>query len=208
MKVETLPLGPLEANCYLLADGRGEAVVIDPGAEGRRVTELARRRGWRIRLILATHAHFDHVGGAAEVAAATSAPFWVPRGDAGALAETPRQARQFGLVSPAPPAPARLLDDKDEVSVGGVRLTVLAVPGHTSGEVAFLAPDGTGVFTGDLLFAGSVGRSDLPGGDGAALLRSIRERILVLPDPTPVYPGHGPATTVGRERRSNPFLVG
>lgn len=205
MAVVCLAVGPLQTDCYILADPKAnEAVIIDPGAEGKRVLDEVKRRGWKVAAVLLTHGHFDHAGATAEVARATGAPLLAPRGDEALLANAPAEGAHFGLRVPAPAAPARLVADGDTVKVGGQSLRVLAVPGHTPGHVAYLSP--AGLFCGDLLFAGSVGRTDLPGGDSAALQRSLRHKVLTLPDDTPVYPGHGPATTVGRERRSNPYL--
>jgi hydroxyacylglutathione hydrolase len=205
MAVECLAVGPLQVNCYLLADPKAnEAVIIDPGAEGGRILESAKKRGWKIVAVLLTHGHFDHAGATAEVVRASGAPLLAPRGDEALLADAPAEGARFGLSVPAPAAPTRLVADGDQLKVGGFTLRVLGAPGHTPGGVVYLSP--AGLFSGDLLFAGSVGRTDLPGGDTGALLRSLKEKVLTLPDDTRVYPGHGPATTVGRERRSNPYL--
>ncbi len=206
MAVDCLPVGPLETNCWLLADPAAKvAVVIDPGGDARRILEQVKKRGWKVAAVLLTHGHFDHAGAAAEVVKGTGAPFLVPRGDERQLAGAVAEAARFGVRVSAPPPPARLLEDGEMLAVGSYKLKVVSAPGHTQGSVVFLTP--AGIFAGDLLFAGSVGRTDLPGGNTGALLRSIRERILTLPDATPVYPGHGPSTTVGRERASNPFLA-
>jgi hydroxyacylglutathione hydrolase len=206
MALDCLPVGAMETNCWLLADpAAGEAVVIDPGGDARRILEQVARRGWKVTAVLLTHGHFDHAGAAAEVVKGTGAPFLVPRGDERQLAGAVAEAARFGVRVSAPPPPTRLLKDGETLAVGSFRLKVIFTPGHTPGSAVFFTP--AGVFAGDLLFAGSVGRTDLPGGDMGALLRSIRERILTLTDATPVYPGHGPSTTVGRERAGNPFLA-
>jgi len=206
MAVESLAVGPLQTNCYLVADpGAKEAVVIDPGADAPRILDLVRRRGWKVVAVLLTHGHFDHVGATAEVVRATGAPLVAPRGDERLLGRAPAEGARFGLSVPPAALPDRLVGDGDSVKVGGASLRVLGVPGHTPGGMAYLCP--AGLFAGDLLFAGSVGRTDLPGGDSGALSRSLFAKVLPLPDKTPVYPGHGPATTVGRERRSNPWLA-
>jgi len=204
---EHLAVGPLQANCYILGDEEtGEAVVIDPGDEGDAILSLLRRRSWKVKAVLNTHAHFDHTGGNATLVRETGAPLMVPGDEDADLAQAHLAADHFGLESePSPPAD-RLLYDGDEIAVGREKIRVLSTPGHSRGGVTFLTS--LGVFPGDALFDGSIGRSDLPGGDYETLIDSIKKKILSLPDDTLVYPGHGPATTVGRERASNPYLQG
>ena len=205
--LESLAVGPLQANCYILGNGEsGEAVVIDPGDDGEAILALIQRRSWRVVAILNTHAHFDHTGGNAFLVLETGALLMVPGVEASDLPRAHLAANIYGLESqPSPPAD-RLLYEGDEIPVGEEKIRVLSTPGHTAGGVSFLTS--IGVFTGDALFAGSIGRSDLPGGNHHTLIDSIREKILTLSDETVVYPGHGPATTVGRERAANPFLQG
>ncbi len=205
--VEHLVVGPLQSNCYIVGDEvSGEAVVIDPGGDGEMILAAVKRRPWTVKAVLNTHAHFDHIAANAVVVKGTGAPLMAPRGDAPYMAKAHVSARVYGLVVAASPDPDRLIDDGDVIRIGDEEIRVLSTPGHTLGGVTFVTS--AGVFSGDTLFAGSIGRTDLPGGDYHRLLRSIKERILELPDETPVYPGHGPSTNVGREKTLNPFLTG
>lgn len=207
MKLEHLLVGPLQSNCFILGDEKtGEAVVIDPGGDGALITDRIKSRPWNVIAILVTHAHFDHVGANADIVEATGAPLMVPRPCVALLDQAAEQAGMYGLEVKPSPRPDRLLDDGDTVTVGGETIEVISTPGHSPGGVTFRTS--IGIFPGDALFAGSIGRTDFPGSDFSTLIRSIKERILVLPDDTHVYPGHGPETTVGRERRHNPFLQG
>jgi hydroxyacylglutathione hydrolase len=205
--VLTLPNGAFAENAYILADrDAGAAVLIDPGEEA----ELFLRRLATERLTLAavwlTHAHVDHILGVGRVLQAHAVPLHLHPADRFLYDRLPEQAAAFGLAAPPPPSPDHALADGQRLTVGGLTLEVLHVPGHTPGHVAFV---GHGLaLVGDVLFAGSIGRTDLPGGDTGTLLASIRERLLPLPDETIVYPGHGPGTTIGQERRTNPFVTG
>ncbi len=190
MDVENLTVGPLAANCYILSSG-GKAVIIDPGAEPGVILKAV--NGTEIAAILITHGHSDHVDAVDEVAARTDAPFMAPAGDIRLLE---------GRVNVRP---GRLLNDGDRLDFGVFSLAVIATPGHTPGSSCFFYPGV--IFSGDTLFAGGVGRTDLPGGSADALFDSIRERIFALPDDTVVQPGHGVQTTVAREKRSNPFFA-
>ena len=190
MEVKSFTVGPLAANCYVVSAG-GDAVVVDPGAEAARIIKAVGDR--RVAAILATHGHSDHIGAVKELAVATGAPFMVPAGDL-ALAE-----KYVGAQAAVP------LNDGDRLDFGDISLKVIATPGHTPGSSCFYAPGL--LFSGDTLFAGGVGRTDLPGGSSDALFSSIRERIFTLAGDTVVYPGHGERTTVARERESNPFFT-
>jgi glyoxylase-like metal-dependent hydrolase (beta-lactamase superfamily II) len=208
MIVETLQLGPVGTNGFVVADdGTGEAAVIDPGGDAPRVLAALDRRRLRPVAVVATHAHFDHVGAVRDLVGVTGAPFLVGEHERPALEVAAERAMLlFGIAIPPPPPPDRLLRDGDVLALGGLRFTVVHTPGHSPGHICLI---GEGVaFVGDVVFPGSIGRTDLPGGDLDALLRSIATHILPLPDETVLYSGHGPATTVGRERRTNPFLVG
>lgn len=206
--LETLVVGPLAVNCYLFGDpDTDQALLIDPGEEAALILEAVREGGWKVGQVVLTHAHFDHVLAASEVISSLGASFGIPAGEEEMLRRVPETVRMWmGGEVQLPPEPDHLLKDGDVITVGSLRLSVAATPGHSPGGICLLA-DGI-AFVGDTLFAGSIGRTDLPGGDYDRLIGSIRERLLCLPDDTTVYPGHGPATTIGQERRSNPFLTG
>ena len=207
LAVVPLPNGQFMENCYVVADAeQGDAVLIDPGEEAERFLEVIADRGWRLTAIWLTHAHVDHIMGVAAVRARHRVPTWLHPLDRPLYDALPQQAAWMGLSLQAPPAPTDDLTVGVPMRVGGLVFDVRHVPGHSPGSVAFI---GHGVaFVGDVLFSGSVGRTDLPGGDGSALLASIRRELLSLPDSTVVYSGHGPTTTIGAERETNPFLTG
>ncbi|HLJ61282.1 MAG TPA: MBL fold metallo-hydrolase [bacterium] len=208
MILEGFPVGPVQANCYLFGDDAvGELFVIDPGDEPERILAAVRRHGGRVAAIVNTHGHFDHVMAVEAVRRATGAPFWIHEAERQVLAEGPARAKEiFGVDVPPSPAVDRWLKDGELLRVGSLGLTVRHTPGHSPGGVCLL---GEGLaFVGDTLFAGSIGRTDLPGASTEALLESIARVLLPLPDDTICYPGHGPETTIGEERRSNPFLQG
>ena len=208
MSVETLQLGPVGTNCFIVGDEvTGRAAVVDPGDDAARVLAALRRLGLTAELIVLTHAHFDHVGGVRGLKEATGAQVAVGEVEAPFLeAAAAHAAAMFGIRIEPPPAPDRLLREGDAVMLGGRSYRVVHTPGHSPGHICLLG-DGN-AFVGDVVFQGSIGRTDLPGGDHDTLLRSIARHLLPLPDDTVLYNGHGPATTVGRERRTNPFLVG
>ncbi len=205
MLVEALTVGPLQVNCYLVAcEKTRTAAVIDPGEEGARILEAINRAGLRLQSIINTHGHFDHIGANSFLVEKTGAELLIHRDDAPLLARAREHAAHFGLTAVPSPAPTRLLQGGEVLSVGDIALQVFFTPGHSPGGICLLAEDH--LFVGDVLFAGSVGRTDLPGGDHDRLLQSIREQLLILPDATVVHPGHGPDTTIGRERRTNPYV--
>jgi glyoxylase-like metal-dependent hydrolase (beta-lactamase superfamily II) len=202
VKIETFVVGALQNNCYLIADKvSGRAAIVDPGLESEPVLEAVRAAGLELDSIILTHAHFDHVAGCGLF---PGVPIIMHPDDLSLVERAPETARLFGYAVEPPPPPSRLVREGDRIAVGGVQIQVLETPGHTPGGISLLA--GEGVFVGDTLFAGSIGRTDLAGGSYETLLRSIRAKLLPLPDSTAVYPGHGPATTIGEERRDNPFL--
>ena len=204
--LEHLMVGPLQSNCFIVGDEEsGEAVIIDPGGDGDMILNTISRKPWKVTAILNTHAHFDHIAGNAVVKKGTGAPLMAPRGDSSFMAQAHMSARMYGLEVDSSPEPDRLLDDGDSIDLGDEKIKVISTPGHTPGGATFVTS--IGIFPGDSIFAGSIGRTDLPGGDYDTLISSIKARILSLDDDTPVYPGHGPETTVGRERAHNPFLV-
>lgn len=208
MIIETLSLGPIGTNGFIVGDqASGRAAIIDPGGDAPVVLEVLHRLGLQPDAVVVTHAHFDHIGGVRALVEATGAPFLIGEAELPVLQVAPERALlTFGVHVPAPPAPDRLLKEGDVLTLGGAPFRVVHTPGHSPGHICLL---GEGVaFVGDVVFQGGIGRTDLPGGDYETLMRSIARHILTLPDETVLYNGHGPATTVGRERRSNPFLVG
>lgn len=202
MKIKTFHLTPFMMNCYVVADG-DEAIVIDPGEAAPALLDCL--AGYRVKMIVNTHCHCDHAGGNAGVKAATGAPLACHPADIPLLEAIEQQGMMFGVHFPPSPPPDQLLSAGDTVTVGGLSFEVRHAPGHAPGHIV-LAGGGV-VFAGDVLFAGSIGRTDLPGGSYAQLIDSIHKQLLTLPDETVVHSGHGPATTIGVERNSNPFLV-
>jgi hydroxyacylglutathione hydrolase len=202
LAVDSFVMGPFGSNCYVVRAERGaqEAVVIDPGDDPTPLRLELARLGARTAGILVTHTDVDHIGGVAALADGTGAEVWAPAGEVEAL----RTGTTRGGLRVAPHDPAHTVSGGDEITVGGVTFDVVDVPGHSAGHVAF-HHDGE-LFAGDLLFAGSVGRVDLEGGDWDTLLASVRALLDRFPADTVVYPGHGPATTLGRELQTNPFL--
>ena len=206
LQIIPIPNGLFEENCYLLGEaGRSDVVIVDPGEEADRFLEEARSRKLSIAEIWLTHAHIDHIMGVDAVKRATGAPVFLHPDDRPIYDGLVEQGRLFGFeVAPAQP-PDRTLHHGQRLTLGSVDIEVRHVPGHSPGHVVFVAPGA--VLGGDVLFQGSIGRTDLMGGDLPTLLAGIREHLFSLPDDTIVYPGHGPATTIGRERASNPFLL-
>ncbi len=201
MEIQTFELTPFMTHCYVVSDG-GEALVIDPGEGAPELLEVL--SGLRVTKIVNTHCHLDHSSGNAAVKAATGAPLAIHSGDLPLLRSLPQQGMMFGVPCEASPEPDEFLVEGDVVRVGSLEFRVVHVPGHSPGHIALLT-DGVAI-VGDVLFAGSIGRTDLPGGDSAELIHSIRTKLLTLPDDTTVYSGHGPETTIGEERMYNPFL--
>jgi hydroxyacylglutathione hydrolase len=199
-------VGPFAANSYIAACSRtGEAVLVDPGGDVARVLGLL-EPGQRVVRIFVTHGHIDHVAGGAEAKAATGAPLQIHAADEAWLEALPRQAEMFGFEPVRPPAVDHHHEDGEAFRVGDLEARVLHTPGHSLGSCCLWFPEPKVLFTGDTLFSGSVGRTDLPGGDVDALFRSIREKLFTLGDEGRFYPGHGPAGVVGDERRANPFV--
>jgi hydroxyacylglutathione hydrolase len=203
-----LPLGPLQTNCYLLAcNETKKAVVIDPAWDGRLIYDKAASEGLTIEHILLTHSHFDHVGGLAELKELSSAPISIHPDAVPMLENAVTAARLWQFTIPEPPPADRMLVDGDLINVGNLVLEVLFTPGHAPGHVCFYLESEGVLFDGDVLFHQGIGRTDLPGGDYKILMDSINGRLLSLDDEVIVLSGHGPATTIGQERNSNPFLV-
>ncbi|HYA88030.1 MAG TPA: MBL fold metallo-hydrolase [Nitrospirota bacterium] len=205
MLLMRLVVGPLQVNCFILADEKTlDAVVIDPGDDAEDILKIIRDKRLKVRYVVDTHAHFDHVGANKAIKDATGALLLLHEADAAALASVSKQSSAFGMVTVSSPPADKYVKHGDVITAGEVALKVLHTPGHTPGGISLLEQGM--VFTGDALFAGSIGRTDFPGGDLTTLLRSIKTNLMTLPDDTKVFSGHGPASTIGDERRDNPFL--
>lgn len=206
---EIFPVGPLQCNCSVIGDeSTHEAIVIDPGDNIEKVLETARKHGLTVKQIVVTHAHIDHVGGATKLKQATGAPILMNQNDAALLKMLDMQAAWIGVAPPGTVAIDHAIGDADRVQAGGVSASVLHTPGHTEGSICLYFEAENKLIAGDTLFAGSIGRTDLPGGSYKKIMRSLHDRVLALPDETIVIPGHGEMTTIGAERASNPFLIG
>ena len=207
MILETFPVGPLRCNCTILGDEvTHEAVVVDPGDNIPEILSRLHKHGLTLRQIVITHAHIDHVGGAVLLKKATGAPVFLNQHDLGLLGAMEIQAGWLGVPTPEVASPDASADDGLTVGLATLRAEVIHTPGHTPGSICLLFRQQHLLLAGDTLFAGSIGRTDLPGGDGPQILRSLRDRLMVLPETTRVLPGHGPDTTIGEEKQSNPFL--
>jgi hydroxyacylglutathione hydrolase len=207
LEVVALPNGQLAQNCYLVADRRTrDAVIIDPGEESAMFLAELDTRAWTLRAVWLTHAHIDHIVGVAAVQRATGAPIHLHPLDRPIYDALPQFGGWIGLELDPPPAPNVELHPGAKLRVGDFGFEVRFTPGHSPGSVSFVGPGM--VFSGDVLFNGSIGRTDLPGADFATLMNSIQTQLLSLPDSTVVYSGHGPDTTIGIERLTNPFLTG
>jgi glyoxylase-like metal-dependent hydrolase (beta-lactamase superfamily II) len=204
--VDQLVVGPFQENTFLLrgADS-SEVIIIDPGDEAERIAQVLDNHSWQPVAIVNTHGHLDHVGAIQPLKIRYDIPFYMHPGDRFILANAPESARRFGVPEPSVPDVDHELSDHAILNLAGLELNVIHTPGHTPGGVS-LAVDGR-LFAGDTLFAGSVGRTDLPGGNTSILIKSLLERLMALPDETIVHCGHGPDTQIGHERLTNPYLV-
>ena len=209
MILEMLTVGPFQENCYVIGDeATGEGALIDPGDEATRIALAVERTNLEIGWIIITHAHIDHVGAVAALVDEYACPVLMHAEAEPMLGQLPTQAMMMGLRFGKVPAVDRHIEDDEVLEVGGLELKALYTPGHAPGHLAFYLESEGLVLSGDALFAGGVGRTDLFGGDMKLLLRSIDERLMTLPDETRVLPGHGPETTIGEEQAHNPFLGG
>jgi len=209
LQYEILPVTHFAQNCTLLwCDETRQAALVDPGGEAQRLLARVAAKGLELSQIWLTHGHLDHVGAAAAVAAASGAAIIGPhRDDQFLLDSLPQQSQMFGFPFTAPLTPSRWLTVEDTLILGNETLTIRHCPGHTPGHLVFYHDASALLIVGDVLFAGSIGRTDFPRGNHADLLNSIRTQLWPLADEVKVLPGHGPATTIGRERRTNPFLM-
>jgi glyoxylase-like metal-dependent hydrolase (beta-lactamase superfamily II) len=203
LEVQTIPVGPFQANCFLARSG-GDAVVVDPGAEPDRIISTLEAWDAAPHAIVLTHAHVDHVGGVAGLVGRYACPVYLHPDDLPLYERAAEHGAMFGVRVEAPPPPDHGLEHGQILGFGAVEFEVRHAPGHSPGGVVLVTE--SEAFVGDCVFAGSIGRTDLPGGDTATLLRSIREQILTLPPATTLYSGHGPATSVETEAESNPFV--
>jgi len=205
---EIFPVGPLQCNCSIIGDEKThEAMVIDPGDDINDVLDLIRKHNLQVKQIVITHAHIDHIGGAMKLRAATGAPILLNQNDYALLKMLDVQATWIGVPSPGKVEIDRSVTTGEKVSAGTHTAEVLHTPGHTEGSICLYFAAEQKLIAGDTLFAGSIGRTDLPGGSMQKIIRSLHDTVLALPDETVVVPGHGELTTIGEERESNPFLV-
>ena len=205
MIIKTLAVGPIQANCFILGwEDTLEAVVIDPGEEGDRILQTVADSNLIVKYIINTHGHMDHVSANKRINEVTGAPIFIHALDAPMLDQVADSAAAWGLKADNSPAPDRELQDGDEIAFGKITLTVLHTPGHTLGGISLYAKDD--VFVGDTLFAGSIGRTDFPGGSFETIKESIQQKLFKLGDDVRVHTGHGSTTTIGQEKRHNPFV--
>ncbi|HLW88799.1 MAG TPA: MBL fold metallo-hydrolase [Terriglobales bacterium] len=204
---EIFPVGPLQCNCSVIGDETThEAMVIDPGDDIENVLAIIQRHKLQVKQIVITHAHIDHIGGAMKLRAATGAPILLNQNDQAQLKILDMQAAWCGMAAPGKVEIDQTIGTADTVKAGSLTADVIHTPGHTEGSVCLYFPAEKKLIAGDTLFAGSIGRTDLPGGSMEKIISSLHEKVLALPDETVVVPGHGPLTTIGEERESNPFL--
>lgn len=207
MLIESIVVGPLGVNCFILGDRQSnEGMIVDPGADCDKILAAVSRFGLTVKYIVNTHGHFDHVGCNRPVQEKTGAELLIHEKDVPLLSQASRSAQMYGLSVEDSPAPSRFLTDGMRLELGKRSIEILHTPGHTQGGCCLLLAGQGVVITGDTLFADSVGRTDLPGGSHEQLIASIKAKLMPLPDETVVWPGHGPSSTIGRERRMNPYI--
>jgi hydroxyacylglutathione hydrolase len=201
------PVGPLQCNCSVIGDEQThEAMVIDPGDQIEGILEILRREKLELKQIVITHAHIDHVGGAMKLKAATGAPILMNQNDYALLKMLDMQAAWVGMQPPGTVQVDEAVSQGQVLKIGDISSNVIHTPGHTEGSICLYFPKERKLIAGDTLFAGSIGRTDLPGGSTEKIMRSLHTQVLALPDETEVVPGHGQLTTIGQERETNPFL--
>lgn len=210
MKIELITVGMFQSNCFIpYCEEKREAVIIDPGDEGDRILSIVEDKKLEVKYIINTHAHIDHVSALASVSKSIKAPVLMHKEDVFIYENLSYQSSMFGLEAPHGVPISRFLEDGEEILFGGLKLRVIHTPGHSPGSIALIADDEQPwvIFSGDTLFRGSIGRTDLFGGNFDQIMDSLREVFLPLPDDTVVYPGHGEPTTIGEEKLHNPFLI-
>ena len=206
MIIRSMPVGPLQANCYLVGcEQTHQAVVIDPGGDVDRILKALEKDQLTLAAIVNTHGHFDHVGGNRELKDATHADLMIHKGDAPMLSQLGQTAAAWGLRADNSPTPDRYLEDGEVLAIGNLEFSIIHTPGHSPGGICLYEKSAEALFVGDTLFAGSIGRTDLPGGDYDTLISNIQQKLFSLPDTTKVYNGHMEPTTIGKEKRFNPF---
>lgn len=204
---KVFPVGPLQCNCSIIGDEQTrDAMVIDPGDQIEDILKILKAENLILKQIVVTHAHIDHVGGAMKLKAATGAPILMNQKDEALLKMLDIQATWIGMKPPGAVQVDEAVDEGRILQVGSLNSTVIHTPGHTEGSICLYFPEQKTLIAGDTLFAGSIGRTDLPGGSYEKIMRSLHNQLMQLPDETQVVPGHGPATTIGEERETNPFL--
>ncbi|GAB4415897.1 MAG: MBL fold metallo-hydrolase [Bacteroidia bacterium] len=212
IQIHRFTFNPFQENTYLVADAAGTCAIIDPGcytaAEQQQLTDYIAARGWRVAVLLNTHGHIDHMLGNRFVKDTYQVPFLTHRGVIAELQAASTYGLMMGIRATPSPEPDKLIDEGDQVAVGSLALHVHFTPGHSAGHISFLDSSSGSLFSGDVLFHDSIGRTDLPGGSLPQLMDTIRDQFMTLDDAVRIYPGHGPDTTIGRERRHNPFILG
>jgi hydroxyacylglutathione hydrolase len=206
---DSLETGPLLTNCYIVGDSESKiGAVVDPGGHVGAIVSALDRHKLKCKYIINTHSHFDHVGGNNDLSKETGAEILIHPSEAGMLTQLSEQGRIFGIAVENSPAANRTINEGDTIELGAITLEVLHTPGHSPGSISLVIKDEGKILVGDLVFQGSVGRTDLPGGSMDKLVTNVKEKIFIFPDDTKLFPGHGPATNVGVEKRTNPFLTG